>query len=421
MAASPDPASEEIAVIGHRWSKDVHEVKDFLARARLPYRWYDIEQTTRAAELLERHAPDAERFPVVILADGTVLIAPGERELAEHVGLETEPEHSFYDLIIVGGGPAGLSAAVYAASEGLRTVVVERELTGGQAGHSARIENYLGFPEGVRGNDLARRGTEQAERFGADVLVTRGAEAIRAHGPYRIVRLDDGSELAAHSILIATGVALRWLEAPGCTDLIGSGIYYGATSAEASAFAGQDVFLLGGGNSAGQAALELSEHARHVTMLVLEDALEQTMSRYLIERIRATSNVGVCTHHTVTSAGGNGQLEEIEVEDVSNGARSRLPANGLFVFIGTTPLTGWLANSVELDEAGFVRAGADLRRNGRRPADWPLDRDPLFLETSMPGVFVAGDARHGSVKRLATASGEGAAAVTMIHQYLAER
>jgi thioredoxin reductase (NADPH) len=411
----------DVLVIGHRWSPRVHELKTFLARSRVPYRWLDIERDGEARAIAEHAAPGAERYPVVLFPDGSVLVEPEVRQLAEKLGLDTQPDDRFYDLIIVGGGPAGLSASVYGASEGLRTVVVEREVPGGQASYSASIENYPGFPEGLSGSDLARRMVEQGLRFGVEVLVTRPATRLHADGRYHVITLDDATELAAHTVLLATGVSFRWLDAPGCQSLVGAGIYYGAAIAEASDFRGQDVYILGGGNSAGQAAMLLAVYARRVVILALEDSLEATMSKYLVDRIRNTPNITVRTSRTVAAAEGSGHLEALTIRNVETGETERVPAEGLFVFIGGAPRTEWLDGAVERDEEGFILSGIDLARSGPRPPDWPLERDPYLLETSMPGVFVAGDVRKGSVKRLASAVGEGAMAVQLIHSYCGER
>ncbi len=412
---------DEVLVIGHRWSPKVHAVKDFLARNLVPYVWRDVEEDDEALELAARIAPGERRFPIIRFPDGGVIARPEPSELAARIGHDTQPESPFYDLIIVGAGPAGLAAAVYGASEGLHTAVVEREVPGGQAGQSANIENYLGFPEGLSGADLGRRAVAQAERFGAELLVTRCATGLRTAGPYRLVTLDDGRTLACHAVLIATGVSYRFLEAPGCPELVGRGIYYGAASAEAEAFRGQDVYLLGGGNSAGQAAVLLAEYARRVTMLVLEDSLDVTMSQYLRERIDETENIHVRTGATVNGARGSDRLEEIVIQDVATGETERVPATGLFVFIGAKPRTDWLGDAVTRDEAGFIRTGPGILRRGAGGERWQLERRPHLLETVTSGVFAAGDVRSGSVKRLASAVGEGAMAISFVHAYNSER
>ncbi|HEX2188325.1 MAG TPA: FAD-dependent oxidoreductase, partial [Longimicrobiaceae bacterium] len=384
-------------------------------------RWIDLERGGRGRALLEEAGAPEDRLPVLLFPDGTWLAEPDDAEIAERIGLHTEAERPFYDLIVVGGGPAGLAAAVYAASEGLRTLIVEQEAPGGQAGQSAAIENYLGFPEGITGAELARRAVAQAERFGVEILAARKVERIRAGEAYRYVVLDEGDELRCHALLLATGVAWRVLDAPGCPRLVGAGVYYGAAGAEAHAAAGQDVYLLGGGNSAGQAALLLARYARSVTMLVLEDSIEERMSQYLVDRIRRAPNVHVRTGHTVVEAHGEGRLEKITIQEVATGNTETALANALFVFIGAAPQTEWLAGVLERDEDGYVLCGAEMLREDDRPRSWPLGRDPYLLETSVPGVFVAGDVRSGSVKRVASAVGEGSMAVTFVHQYLRDR
>ena len=417
----PAPAIETVRVVGFQWSPQAHDVKDFLARARIPYVWMDVERDADARRLLDELGIGPEGTPLVLFPDGSHLENPSDTELAEKVGLSTEPASPFYDLIIVGGGPAGLAAAVYGASEGLRTLIVEQEAPGGQAGTSARIENYLGFPDGLSGGELAQRAVTQARRFGVEILASREVTEIRAEDPYRIVVLDDEDELVCHTVLLATGVAWRTLDAPGCPALVGAGIYYGAATAEAMSLRGEDVFLLGGGNSAGQAAMLLARYARTVTMLALEGSLEEKMSRYLLDRIQATPNITVRPRTTVVEARGNGRLEEITIQDVESGETETAPAKAMFVFIGAKPETEWLAGLLERDEQGFVLCGAGLPREDGHPAYWPLERDPYLLETSVPGIFVAGDVRAESVKRVASAVGEGSMAVQFIHQYLSTR
>ena len=392
---------DDIKVVGHRWSREAHQVKDFLARSRVGYRWLDIERDREAGEYL---GPDSrgQGLPVVFLPDGTRLVKPTIRDLAERIGLDTEPDLPFYDLVIVGGGPAGLSASVYGASEGLRTLVVERDVPGGQAGYSANIENYPGFPKGLSGNDLAQRTVAQAERFGVEILSTREVNSLAVKGRYRDICLDDGTTVAAHAVLLATGVAFKWLEAPGCPDLVGRGVYYGAATAEASDCRDQRLYLLGGGNSAGQAALLLADFASRLTIVAPESSLDDTMSQYLIERIRELPNVELCPGHRVVGAEGRKHLERLVLERCDTGEQRKVEADGLFVFIGATPSTEWLEGVVDRDKQGFICSN---------------DR----METSVPGVFVAGDVRAGSVKRIASAVGEGAMAVQAIHGYLADR
>jgi thioredoxin reductase (NADPH) len=408
----------EVRVIGERWSPRTHEIKQFLSRSRVVFQWIDPEREPEAQSLASAAAPGFQQYPVVLFPDGTALANPDVRAVAEKLGLETEPESRIYDLVIVGGGPAGLSASISGASEGLRTVVVEQEVPGGQASYSPSIENYPGFPRGLSGSDLAVRTVEQAERFGVEILVTRRATQLRVEGEHRIVTLDDTTELIARTVLLAVGVSFRWLDAPGCALLVGAGIYYGAATAEATACHGQDIYVLGGGNSAGQAALLLAQYARRVVILTTEDSLEKTMSKYLVDRIRRTKNIVVRTNSTVIGAEGQGHIEWITIVNSKTGETERVRADGLFVFIGATPRTQWLGDVVARDEKGFVLSGIDLRCNGH--PEWPLEREPHLLETSTPGIFVAGDVRKGSVKRLTSAAGEGAMAVTFIHRYCKE-
>ncbi len=400
--AHPQIHDGEIRIVGHRWSRQAHELKAFLARSRVGYRWLDIERDREAAGYLGETRDGRETLPIVILPDGTRLARPAVRDLAERIGLDTEPDQPFYDLLIVGGGPAGLSAAVYAASEGIRTIVVEQEVPGGQAGYSAKIENYPGFPEGLSGRDFAQRTVAQAERFGVEILSTRHVESLAVKGRYREICLDDETTVAAHAVLLTTGVAFRWLEAPGCPDLVGRGVYYGAATAEASDCRDQRLYVLGGGNSAGQAAVLLAEYARRVTIVAPEPSLEDTMSQYLLERIGEIPNIETCPGHTVVGAEGRKHLERLVLQRTDESDRRKVEADGLFVFIGAAPRTQWLEGVVDRDAQGFILA------NER-------------METSVPGVFVAGDVRAGSVKRIASAVGEGAMAVQFIHGYLADR
>lgn len=419
--AECQPRSTEVRVLGFQWSPQAHEVKDFLARNRVPYVWSDVEHDRDARRLAEEAGADLRELPLLIFPDGSRLTQPTDAEVAEKIGLSTEAESPFYDLIIVGGGPAGLAAAVYGASEGLRTIILEKEAPGGQAGQSARIENYLGFPDGLSGGELAQRAVAQAKRFGVEILAARPATALRPDGRYHVITLDNGNELTCHAMLLSVGVSWRILDAPGCTALVGAGVYYGAASAEAAAFRDQDVYVLGGGNSAGQAVMLLSRYARTVTMLVLEETIEERMSAYLIERIRATPNIEVRTGSTVIEAHGEGRLEEITIQDVASGKTEQVIGNALFVFIGASPQTDWLEGAVERDEQGFILSGDALPRENGRPPNWRLKRQPFMLETSVPGVFVAGDVRAGSVKRVASAVGEGSMAVQFIHQHLKDR
>ncbi|MFJ9820884.1 FAD-dependent oxidoreductase [Streptomyces sp. NPDC101151] len=404
-------------VVGHRWSARSSAVREFLARNQVPYRWYSVEEP-EGQRLLAAAGQDGQRLPLVITPDCKVLIEPEAPELAARVGLATTPTADFYDLVVIGGGPAGLGAAVYGASEGLRTVLVERSATGGQAGQSSRIENYLGFPDGVSGAQLTSRARRQAARFGAEILTTREVTGLEINGAARVVRFADGSAIAAHSIILATGVQYRQLEAQGCTDLTGCGVFYGSALTEASACQGHDVYIVGGANSAGQAAMYLSRFAKSVTLLVRGTDLSASMSYYLIQQINEAPNISVRSHTVVDAAHGSERLERLTLRQVATGDSEEVDAQWMFVFIGAAPLTDWLGETVLRDERGFILAGPDLTADGRPPAGWELDRPPYHLETSIPGVFVAGDARAESAKRVASAVGEGAMAVMLVHRYL---
>jgi thioredoxin reductase (NADPH) len=403
-----------VRLIGHRFSKESHDLRDFLARNRVPARWLDVERDGEARELLTVAGVEADRLPVALLQDGAVLERPTVLELAERLGVAVKPASDHYDLVIVGGGPAGLAAAVYGASEGLRTVMVEREAPGGQAGQSSRIENYLGFPAGLSGSDLARRATDQARRLGAELLSVKDAQALRAEGAGRIVELAGGGSLSANCVLVASGVSYNQLDAPGFADFTGAGIYYGAAMTEARACSDQHVVVIGGANSAGQAAVYFSGYAAKVTMLVRADSLAKSMSHYLIDQIAALPNVAVRTGaQAVAASGVDGHLQKLRIRD-ADGSESEDDVDACFVFIGAAPRTDWLEGVVARDERGFILAGPEVREHG-----WPLARDPYALETSVPGVFVAGDVRARSIKRVASAVGEGSMAVSLIHEYLA--
>ncbi len=404
-----------VRIIGHRFSKESHDLRDFLARNRVPARWLDVERDGEARELLQVTGIAADRLPVALLEDGSVLERPTILELAERLGVSSQPTEDHYDLVIVGGGPAGLAAAVYGASEGLRTVMVEREAPGGQAGQSSRIENYLGFPVGLSGSDLARRGTDQARRLGAELLTIQDAVRLRADGAGRFVELSGGGVLSANCVLIASGVSYRQLDTPGFAEFSGAGIYYGAAVTEARSCEDQHVVIIGGANSAGQAAVYFSRYAGRVTMLVRGSGLAASMSHYLVEQIAAQPKVDVRTQTVaVAAAGEDGRLRRLTVRG-PDGEESTLEIDACFVFIGAIPRTDWLEGVVTRDERGFVLAGRDVQDEG-----WPLSRDPYVLETSVPGVFVAGDVRARSIKRVASAVGEGSMAVSLIHQYLAD-
>jgi thioredoxin reductase (NADPH) len=406
-------------VVGHRWSARSSEVREFLARNQIAYRWFESEAPD-GQRLMQAAGADGLRLPVVITPDGNALVEPTDAELASCVGLATTPSKDFYDLIVIGGGPAGLGAAVYGASEGLRTVLVERTATGGQAGQSSRIENYLGFPDGVSGSQLTERARRQATRFGAELLTTRDVVSLDVNGSARTVRFADGGTIDAHTVILATGVSYRQLGAPGLDDMTGRGVYYGSTLTEAAACTGQDIYIVGGANSAGQAAVYLAKHAKSVTILVRGASLERSMSYYLIQQLREIGNISVRTCTEVIAAEGSDHLERMTLRDTSTGATEIVDAQWLFLFIGAAPLTEWLDGVVDRDERGFVVAGPDLSASidGDRPPGWELDRAPYHLETSVPGVFVAGDARAESAKRVASAVGEGAMAVMLVHRYL---
>ncbi|GGV04856.1 fused response regulator/thioredoxin-disulfide reductase [Streptomyces filipinensis] len=404
-------------VVGHRWSARSSDVREFLARNQVPYRWYSVEEP-EGRRLLTAAGQDGQRLPLVITPDGTALVEPEAPELAARVGLATTPTADFYDLIVIGGGPAGLGAAVYGASEGLRTVLVERSATGGQAGQSSRIENYLGFPDGVSGAQLTDRARRQAAKFGAEMLTAREVTGLEVNGAARVVRFADGSAIAAHSVILATGVQYRQLEARGCTDLTGCGVFYGSALTEAASCQGQDIYIVGGANSAGQAAMYLSRGAKSVTLLVRGPDLSASMSHYLIQQIDEAPNISVRPHTVVDAAHGSDHLEQLTLRHTVTGESEQVDAQWMFVFIGAAPLTDWLGDAVLRDERGFILAGPDLTADGRAPAGWELDRPPYHLETSVPGVFVAGDARAESAKRVASAVGEGAMAVMLVHRYL---
>lgn len=413
------PVFEGIRVIGHRWSAESHATRDFLARNQVPFRWLDLETDAEARELAQLADGASPRFPILIFPDGAVMEQPTISEIAERIGLRGRAEVPLYDLIIVGAGPAGLAAAVYATSEGLRTIVVEREAVGGQAGMSSRIENYLGFPAGLSGGDLARRAVTQARRFGAEFLLTQEAVALCKNGDALGVNLSDGSELRAHCVIISTGVSYRRLNLPGADHLTGRGIYYGAAIVEGDSIQGEDIHIVGGANSAGQAAIYFSTIARSVTMLVRGAGLSAGMSHYLVERIENSSNIHVRYHTTVDAIYGEDRLDSLVLKDTETSETEKVGSSALFVFIGAMPLTTWLGNMLARDERGFLLTGPDVVSAGR-PKSWPLKRDPLLLETSVPGVFAAGDVRHGSGKRVATAVGEGATAVMSVWQFRTE-
>lgn len=406
-----------IRVIGARWSPDSYEVKDFLSRNQVPYRFFDVE-TDPDAKAIAAAGNNPAALPLVVFPDGTRLERPDNRMLADHAGLQTAPAATHYDLVVVGAGPAGLGAGVYGASEGLRTAIIERQATGGQAGTSSRIENYLGFPKGISGGDLARRATVQAKRLGAEILTAVEATSVRVEDPTKIVTLDDGTELSCRALLIATGMTIRTLDVPGAETLIGAGIWYGAAVAEAVTYRGEDVFVVGGANSAGQAAMMLSKYTGKVTILVRGDSLEAGMSQYLVDQIAATPNIGVRLNTEVAGVAGEGHLQEITLRNRTDGTEDTHDAAGLFIFIGARPHSGFVEGIVERDQHGFILTGSDLFVDGARRPSWPLERDPYLLETSVPGIFAAGDVRANVIRRVASAVGQGAVAVSFIHKYL---
>jgi thioredoxin reductase (NADPH) len=422
-ADSYRPPYEGIRLLGTRWSAHAYELRNFLARSHVPYQWVDVELNTSDSAtqaLLKDEKGETQPLPLMIFQDGTRLCDPAPLAVAQKIGLRTHSDVEFYDLAIIGGGPAGLAAAVYGASEGLRTVMIEREAPGGQAGLSSRIENYLGFPAGLSGQDLARRAVVQATRFGVEILAPQEAVGLRVEGPYRIVELADGSRISCHALLFAMGVQWRSLGVPGEDRIQGAGVYYGGGLTEAISCRGETAYIVGGANSAGQAAIHFAKYAHKVVILVRRESLASTMSQYLIDQIEKTPNIEVWPGTEIAELHGDRQLEEISVQCSRTGTTDRYPARSLFIFIGALPKTDWLGDFVLRDERGFILSGPDLIKDGKRPAGWTIDRDPNLLETSVPGIFVVGDVRHGSVKRVASGVGEGAVAVQLIHQYLAK-
>lgn len=418
--ASFRPGYGGVRVIGDRWSSQCHRVRDFLARNQVPYQFLDVETSEEARALAKDATDDAPVLPLVILADGTRLIAPELADVARHIGLTTKAKKPFYDLAIVGGGPAGLASAVYGGSEGLRTVLIEKEAPGGQAGTSSRIENYLGFPVGLSGADLTRRAVAQATKFGVEIVTPQAATALRVEGPYKHLTLSDGSEISCHVLMLSVGVSWSRLTASGADQFIGSGIYYGAAMTEAMQSKGETVYMVGAGNSSGQAAMFFKDYADTVVLLVRGDSLGAKMSSYLVDRIEATPNIEVRFHTEITACHGDGRLEELALKHNKTGATDRVRASYLFVFLGAAPRTEWLNDAIACDERGFILTGAELAKT-EHLQDWPLERSPFLLETNVPGVFASGDARRDSVKRVASAVGEGSVAVYFMHQVLAQR
>ena len=412
------PPYDGIRVAGTLWSASSHKVKDFLARNRIPYQWLDIETNSEAKKLVDDLQKDEKKLPVVFFPDGNVLFDPDYQALAKQVGLKTEASAPYYDLIIIGGGPAGLGAAVYGASEGLKTLVVEKEATGGQAGTSSRIENYLGFPKGISGSDLAKRATDQSIRLGCEIITSLEVVKVEVRQPYKIVTLSDGKELTCKALLLATGVSLRELDVPGVSRLTGAGIYYGAALTEAANYKDQHVFVVGGANSAGQGAMYFARYSSKVTMLVRGSSLQKSMSQYLIDQINAQENIEVLTYNEVAEVHGEDQVESITLINNQTGEKHTVPAAALYIFIGAVAHTDLIAGVVERNRVGFIPTGPDLIQNGKRPKGWTDKRAPSLLETNVPGIFAAGDVREGAVRRVASAVGNGAIAVSLIHQYL---
>ena len=412
------PGFVAIQIVGQQWTPRSHEIRDLLDRNAIPYQFLPHDSQA-GQQLLRQSGQDGTRLPVLVLFDGRVLVDPTNAEGAAAIGIATQPEAGRYDLVVVGAGPAGLSAATYGASEGLRTLMVEPEALGGQAGSSSLIRNYLGFPYGISGRTLGQRASAQAILFGAELVYAR-AIGLRAAGQDRVVTLANGGQAVGGAVLVATGAAYRRLDASGLDELLGAGVFYGAAVSEARAMTGSQVFVVGAGNSAGQAALHLSKYAERVTLLVRGDALGRTMSDYLVKELQASDTITVRLGTQVVAAGGTGRLERLTLRDAHTATTETVPAAALFILIGAQPHTQWLARTLELDEHGFVLTGPDVLQGGRPPG-WPLDRLPMALETSMPGVFAAGDVRHRSTKRVASAVGEGSIAVQQAHDYLGER
>lgn len=411
------PAFRGIRVLGHRWSSQSHYIRDFLARNQISYQVLDVD-APESQSLSDLANLDLSQLPIVMFPDGSSLVAPTNTQLAQKIGLHTQAGRPFYDLIIIGAGPAGLAAAVYGASEGLALLLIEREASGGQAGTSSRIENYLGFPMGLSGGDLTRRAVTQARRFGAEILVPLEVQTIGARGQYRYVTLSDGTELSCHALIIATGVSHRRLDVPGIERLTGAGVYYNGALAEAMTCQGQDVYMVGGANSSGQAALHFARYAHSVTLLIRDEDLSRAMSHYLIEAISATSNILVQPHTQVIEAHGEERLEALTIQNIKTGEAQTFTANLLFIYIGATPHTAWLSHILERDPQGFLLTGPHLPPAQKQTYPWPLERPPYLLESNIPGIFIAGDVRHGSIKRVASAVGEGAMAIQFVHQYL---
>ncbi len=416
--ASYQPVFQGVRVIGHQWSPHSTEIRDFLGRNFVPHQWLNIETDEAAKQLIATAGADDSSLPVVLFPDGSFLGKPATAAVAHKLGLKTKAEFPFYDLVVVGAGPAGLAAAVYGAADGLHTLLIEREAPGGQAGRSSRIENYLGFPVGLSGNDLARRAVAQARRFGVEILTPQEVRGVRIEGPTRVLTLSDGVEIGCRALLVATGIAYRKLDVPGLDRLIGAGAYYYASMSDAFSYREGNIYIVGGANSAGQAAMYFSRFARQVTMVVRGEALSNTMSQYLEDQITATKNIVVKLNSSVVAVEGADRCETITIRDGKSGAEEKVPASALLIYAGAVPRTDWLAGIVQRDAQGYVISGQHLALEGKRPAGWTADRDPFYLETSVPGIFVAGDVRHRSAKGVTSGVGEGAMAVKLVHQYL---
>jgi thioredoxin reductase (NADPH) len=414
------PEFEGIKIIGYQWSPASHKIKDFLTGNLIPYKWFDIELNQEAGEIINLHNIELTELPAVIFEDGTLLKNPSEGAVAEKIGLKSTASGELYDVVIVGAGPAGLAAAVYGASEGLKTLLIEKKAPGGQAGTSARIENYLGFPSGLSGADLTRRAVTQASRFGVEFLSPCQVIDIIVKDNYKVLSLSNGSEIKTRTIILSTGVDYNTLDIKGINELTGSGVYYGSATTEAHSCKGKNVFIVGGGNSAGQAAMYLSGFAKNVFIVIRKNSLDATMSRYLLDQIIKTDNIFLIANSVIVEAAGNNRLECIVLENIQTGERKTYEAGALFVFIGTRPVTDWIKLSIYKDPKGFIETGRDLFKYENFKKMWKLEREPFLLETGIPGIFTAGDVRAGAMNRVASAVGEGAMAIKLVHEYLAE-
>jgi thioredoxin reductase (NADPH) len=416
--ASYHPEFQGVRVVGHQWSPQSSEIRDFLGRNFVPHRWLNVETDEDGKQLLQTTGVECSSLPIVVFPDGSFLSKPPAAEVAQKLGLKTKAEFPFYDLVVVGAGPSGLAAAVYGAADGLHTLLIEREAPGGQAGRSSRIENYLGFPMGLSGNDLARRAVAQARRFGAEILTPQEVCGVRVEGPSRLLKLSDGGEVGCRALLIASGIAFRKLDVPGLERLSGAGVYYYAPMSDAFSYRDGDIYIVGGANSAGQAAMYFSKFARRVTMLVRGNSLSDSMSQYLENQIAATKNIEVRLNSSVIAVEGTERCETITIQNNKTRSTESVPASALLIYAGAIPHTDWLAGIVERDAQGYVISGQHLMLENKRPTGWTADRDPFYLETSVPGIFVAGDVRHRSAKGVTSGVGEGAMAVKLVHQYL---